>query len=128
MGSFTAGPLVVADAPGYDTYNSAVMQAMRQLATEGRLADVAALDDFLELSDRIRRAVSAAATQAAGRGAAEFEVAVPMSRSEHLVLGAMGPTLQVVLEIATMRGTIDTSPPPAAFRLMTALGKGVFAQ
>ena len=123
MGQFVAGPLSVADAPAYDAYSASVTRAMRQLADEGRLGDVAALDDFLDISDRVRRHVSGAAARALGP---EFSVTVPMTRAEHRTMGAMGPALQTVLEIATMRGTVDTTPPEGAFRLMGVLGRGTY--
>lgn len=125
MSEFVAGPMAVADAESYDAYNRSVMTEMRHLADEGRLGQVSALEDFLELSDRVRLAVRSAAARAAAAGQAEFSVTVPMTRSEHVTLGAMGPALQTVLEIATIRGTVDTTPPPGAFRLMSALGRGV---
>lgn len=126
MSAFVAGPLAVADAAAYDAYNTSVLRAMRQLATEGRLAHVAALDDFLEIADRVRLEVGSSAARAAAAGSREFTVTVPMTRAEHMTMGAMGPALQTVLEIATIRGTVDTTPPEGAFRLMGALGQGVF--
>jgi hypothetical protein len=124
MGQFVAGPLAVADAASYDAYNRSVAAAMRDLADEGKLGHVAALEDFLELSDRVRLEVRSAAARAQAAGQSEFELAVPMTRAEHVTLGAMGPALQTVLEIATIRGTVDTTPPEGAFRLMSALGRG----
>lgn len=97
---------------------------MRALSEEGRLPDLAALDEFLDISDRIRRAVTAAASSASQSGSKEFTVSVPMTKAEHRTMGAMGPSLQAVLEIATMRGTVDTKPPAGAFRLMGGLGRG----
>ena len=126
MSAFVAGPLAVADASSYVDYNATVLAAMRQLATEGRLADVSTLDDFIDLSARIRRAVFSGAAAAGGRNESEFVLTVPMTRAEHLMMNAMGPTLQTVLEIATMRGTVDTSPPPEAFRFMRVLATGRF--
>jgi hypothetical protein len=126
VSAFVAGPLAVADAPAYDAYNASVLAAMRSLAAEGKLADVAALDDFLDIAERVRREVRSASERAAAGGQAQFSVSVPMSRAEHLTMGAMGPTLQTVLEIATIRGTVDTTPPEAAFRLMSALGRGTY--
>ncbi len=126
MGAFVAGPLSVADALAYDAYNLSVMQAMRQLAGEGKLPNVHALEDFLELSDRVRRQVRADAQRASAAGEDSFDVAVSMTAAEHRTLEAMGPTLQVVLEIATMRGTVDSRPPEGAFRLMTVLGRGTY--
>lgn len=128
MSQFVAGPLLVEDAVEYSTYNAAVLAAMRQLSKEGRLPDLHALDDFLDISDRIRLAVSAAASRAGREGTLEFNVSVPMTKAEHRTMEAMGPSLQAVLEIATMRGTVDTKPPPGAFRLMVALGRGALQE
>jgi hypothetical protein len=124
MSEFVAGPLLVEDAPDYTAYNTSVLEAMRQLSDEGRLPGLAALDEFLDVSERIRRAVTAAASRASQAGQSEFSLAVPMTKAEHRTMEAMGPSLQAVLEIATMRGTVDTKPPPGAFRFMGGLGRG----
>lgn len=128
MSQFVAGPLLVEDAADYTNYNSSVLVAMRQLSAEGRLPDLDALDEFLDVSERIRREVTAAASRASASGDAEFSLTVPMSKAEHRTMTTMGPSLQVVLEIATMRKTVDTTPPPGAFRMMGALGRGSFQE
>jgi hypothetical protein len=124
MTTFVAGPLSVGDAREYDAFNARITEELRTLMASGRLAEMDGVHAFLDVSERFRQGLLADLTRAEEAGLGTFDVRVPMTTAEHRTLFSMGTTLQTYLEILTMRGAIDSTPPAGASRCMAALGTG----
>lgn len=92
-----------------------------ELVAEGGMPAFAGLDRLLTLTDRIRVAVRDGAHQASRAGQSMFTVEVPFSDADQRFVTDMGESLLSYVEVLTMQGKLEATPPAPVLEAMAAL-------
>ena len=119
--AITSQPMSVAAGREYDAWISRLEKALRDLIDEGAAPAFGGIEEFFDLSDRLRLAVKHGADAAAAAGQATFTIEVPFTEAEQRTLGDMGSSLLSYMEILTMRGKADATPSAGVLEAIAAM-------
>ncbi len=119
--AITSKPMSIEAGREYDAWITRLEKALRDLIEEGAAPAFGGLDDFFDLSDRLRVAVKSGADAAAAAGQKTFTIQVPFTEAEQRTLGDMGSSLLSYMEILTMRGKADATPSAGVLEAIAAM-------